>query len=102
MVFELVYCKVPPPNEMVPDVPIAFAEPKLKTPALMLVPPVYVLLPLRVKVPEPDLVTATDVAEPFSIRPVNEDDVLSAPIVIVSVPDTELVIVPAPEREPND
>ncbi len=39
MVFELVYCRVPPPNEMVPDVPIAFAEPKLKTPALILVPP---------------------------------------------------------------
>ena len=52
--------------------------------------------------PEPDLVTATDVAEPFSITPLNEVELLSAPIVMVSVPDAELVTVPAPEREPND
>ena len=39
MVLKLVYCKVPPPNEMVPVDPIALAEPKLKTPALILVPP---------------------------------------------------------------
>ena len=58
------------------------------------------MLPLKVKVPEPDLVTATDVAEPFSITPLNEVELLSAPIVIVSVPDAELVTVPAPEREP--
>ena len=50
-------------------------------------------------VPEPDLVSVT-VAEPFSIRPVNVDDVLSAPIVRVGVPAAELVMVPAPEREP--
>ncbi len=47
--FELVYCKVPPPNEMVPDEPIAFAEPKLKTPALIFIAPDVELSPLKVK-----------------------------------------------------
>ena len=86
---------------MVPDEPMAFAEPKFKTPALIFVPPLYVLLPLKVSVPEPDLVSVT-VAEPFSITPVNVDDVLSAPIVMVGVPEAELVIVPAPVRDLND
>ena len=52
-------------------------------------------------VPEPDLVRVT-VAEPFSIRPVNVDDVLSAPIVRVGVPEAELVMVPAPVKDLND
>ena len=51
MVFELVYCRVPPPNEMVPDEPIAFAEPKLKTPALIFIAPDVELSPLKVKLP---------------------------------------------------
>ena len=84
-----------------PDEPIAFAEPKLKTPALIFAPPVKVLLPLKVSVPEPDLVSVT-VAEPFSITPVNVNDVLSAPIVRVGVPVAELVMVPAPVMDLND
>ena len=51
MVLELVYCKVPPPNEMVPDEPIAFAEPKLKTPALIFIAPDVELSPLNVRLP---------------------------------------------------
>ena len=53
MVFELVYCRVPPPNEMVPDEPIAFAEPRLSVPSLMSTPPEKLLLPEIVKTPEP-------------------------------------------------
>ena len=53
MVFELVYCRVPPPNEMVPDVPIAFAEPKLSVPSLMSTPPKKLLFPVTVKTPVP-------------------------------------------------
>ena len=41
---------------MMPDEPIAFAEPKLKTPALMFAPPAKVLLPLKVSVPTPVLI----------------------------------------------
>ena len=53
--------------------------------------------------PEPDLVSAmTDPATPFSITPLNDDEVSSAPIVIVGVPDAELVIKPLPEIECND
>ncbi len=74
MVFELVYWRVPPPNEIVPDEPIALAEPKLKTPALIFIAPdvelfpdivklptlsvvlpEYELFPLNVNVPAPDL-----------------------------------------------
>ena len=42
---------MPPPNEMVPDEPIAFAEPKLKTPALILIAPEVELFPVKVKFP---------------------------------------------------
>ena len=51
--FELVYWRVPPPNEMVPDEPIALAEPKLSVPSLMSTPPEKLLLPVTVKTPEP-------------------------------------------------
>ena len=44
---------MPPPNEMVPDEPIAFAEPKLSVPSLMSTPPEKLLLPVTVKMPEP-------------------------------------------------
>ena len=53
MVLELVYCKVPPPNEMVPDEPIAFAEPKFSVPFFISTPPRKLLLPVTVKTPEP-------------------------------------------------
>ena len=49
--FELVYWRVPPPNEMVPDEPIALAEPKLKTPALIFTVPDVELFPVKVKFP---------------------------------------------------
>ena len=51
--FELVYWRVPPPNEMVPDEPIALAEPKLSVPSLMSTPPEKLLLAVTVKTPEP-------------------------------------------------
>ena len=51
--FELVYCSVPPPNEMVPDEPMAFAEPKLSVPSLMSTPPEKLLLPVTVNTPAP-------------------------------------------------
>ncbi len=53
--------------------------------------------------PEPDLVRATDVAEPFSITPEKVVDVLSPPVAKASWYPTPslLVIVPAPEREPT-
>ena len=51
--------------------------------------------------PEPDLVRATDVAEPFCITPEKVVDVLSLPEVKVSVPLALLVIDPTPEIEPT-
>ena len=51
--------------------------------------------------PEPDLVRATDVAEPFCIKPSKVVDVLSLPAVKVRLLLALLVIVPAPEIEPT-
>ena len=51
--------------------------------------------------PEPDLVSATDVAEPFCITPEKVVDVLRPPAVKVGVPLALLVIVPAPAIEPT-
>ena len=60
------YCRVPPPNEMVPDVPIAFAEPKLKTPPLIFIAPDVELFPDIVKLP-----TLSVVIPEYELSPLN-------------------------------
>ena len=73
MVFELVYCKVPPPNEMVPDVPIALAEPKLKTPALIFTAPDVELFPVKVRFPTLNVVLPEYELFPLSVNVPNPD-----------------------------
>ena len=74
----------------------------LRTPPLIVVVPVYVLLvPLSVSVPLPVLVSPTDVALPFCKTPLKLVEVLSPPAVNVNVPAAELLTVPAPANEPT-
>ena len=67
----------------------------------MVVNPVYVLVPDKVNVPEPNLVKETDVAEPSSTIPEKIVDVLLPPVCIIVVPDDELVILPVPAIDPT-
>ena len=82
-------------------VPKASLLPNLNVPVLTVVVPLYVLVPDSVKVPVPALVTAMEVAVPFSIIPEKIVEVLSPPDVIVSDPLAELVTVPAPAKDPT-
>ena len=82
-------------------VPNASLLPNFNVPVVTVVVPLYVLVPDIVKVPVPALVTAMEVAVPFSIIPEKTVEVLSPPEVIVSDPLAELVTVPAPAKDPT-
>ena len=83
-------CSVPPSKLIVPLLPMALAEPKLKVPSLSVVPPVYVFAPLKVKVPVPDLAT-TPVPETMP-------DKAAVPVVLVNVPLRSTVSAPTEAR----
>ena len=57
MVLALVNCKVPPLITIEPVVPRAPAEPNESVPPAKVVEAVYELVPVKVKVPDPDLVS---------------------------------------------
>jgi hypothetical protein len=82
---------VPPPLSPSVTDPVptetAVEEPAITAPALMIVPPVYVLLPDKVKLPEPCFVKATFAVPPSCTTPAND--------VFVVVPDVN-VFVPVP------
>ena len=86
MVLVLLYCSVPPPKLMVPKVPRAPDEPKLRMPALMFVAPVKSLAPLSVVVPLPDWVS---VPAPL----ITPDSVCAA--LVLSTNEAALLMLPA-------
>mgnify|MGYP006453303689 CR=1 FL=1 len=58
-------------------------------------------MPVRVNVPDPDLVMPT-VPEPFSITPLKVVDELRLPAFNTADPAAEFVIVPEPEIDPTE
>ena len=92
MVFELVYCKVPPPNEMVPDEPMAFTEPKLKIPALIFIAPDVELFPDKVKLPTLSVVLPEYELSPLNVN-VPKPDFRSDPPELVS-PEAQVIFCP--------
>ena len=58
-------------------------------------------MPVRVNIPEPDLVMPT-VPEPFSITPLKVVDELRLPTFNTADPAAEFVIAPEPEIDPTE
>ena len=92
---------VAPPATETDAVPeFAFKSPaRLRVPALIVVPPVYVFAPDSVSVPEPTLVSAVR-APPFWTAPEKVVEVLSAPVVSPARVGDEFVTLPVPASEP--
>jgi hypothetical protein len=74
---------------MVPDVPIAFAEPKLKTPALIFIAPDVELFPDIVMLPTLSVVIPEYELSPLNVN-VPEPDLRSDPPELVS-PDAQVI-----------
>ena len=77
---------------MVPDEPIAFADPRLKTPALIFIAPDVELSPLNVKLPPLNVVLPEYELSPLNVN-VPKPDLRSDPPELVS-PEAQVIFWP--------